>query len=165
MRTVLMVSLTLVIVAGCDSSKQQTTNTKAQPENAYVITAHTVVQTDLPTQEDDYTVTYGKDVLKVKYADSQTSSAKPGDFPGTGLHHHSYYRDPDLSQVPQVGDPILRCKLSKEVMQDGSPMIAIQPTSDPCMVQIGDTLYYAPSPNGPQEFTHVSFDILSEKVR
>ena len=140
-----------------------------------MITEHTVVQlkpvyvggylqTGLPTKDDDYTVTYGTDVLKVKYASSQTSSAKPGDAPGTGLHEHRNDFNPDLSQVPQVGVPIRRCKLSKDVMPDGSPIIATQPTPEPCMVQIGDTLHYEPSPNAG-DFTYVDFDILSERAR
>ncbi len=169
--------LTTITVAGCSRSKQPELNPTGQIENAYVITAHTVVQrkpvyldgylqTGLPTQEDDYTVVYGVDVLKVKYADSQTNSAKPGESPKT--HEHSYDRDPDLSQVPQVGVPIRRCKLSKEVMPDGGPIIADQPTSEPCMIQFGDTLQYDPSPNagdGPGAYTYVGFDIISERAR
>jgi hypothetical protein len=151
-------------------------NPKEPIEDTYVITVHTVVplkpvylggylQTGLPTQEDDYTVVYGVDVLKVKYASSQTSSAKPGDPPGSRLHEHrNIFDDPDLSQVPHVGVPIRRCKLSKDVMPDGSPLIATQPTPEPCMVQIGDTLQYLPSPNSG-DFTYVDFDVLSESVR
>ena len=167
MKTALAVAFALVTVVGCHNSKQPTF------ENTYVITAHTVVQpkpvylggylqTGLPTQEDVYTVAYGADVLKVEYASSQTSSAKAGDFPGTVLHEHRNNFDPDLSQVPQVGVPIRRCKLG--VMPDGGPIIARQPTSDPCMVQIGDTLDYEPSPNAG-DFTFVHFDILSERAR
>jgi hypothetical protein len=102
MKTVLITVLVLLATAGCSSysPKQglvEASSAEGQSENTYVITAHTVVplkpvylggylQTGLPTQEDDYTVEYGADVLKVKYQSSQTSSAKAGDFPGTGLH-------------------------------------------------------------------------------
>jgi hypothetical protein len=168
MKTPLTVVVALVTIVGCHNSKERI-------EDTYMVTAHTVVQlkpvylggqlqTGIPTQEDDYTVAYGPDILKVKYASSQTSSAKPGDFPGTGLHEHRNDSDPDLSQVPQVGVPIRRCKLSKDVMRDGSPIIATQPTPEPCMIQIGDTLRYEPSPNAGN-FTYVNFDILSEKAR
>jgi hypothetical protein len=168
MKTPLTVVVALVTIVGCHNSKERI-------EDTYMVTAHTVVQlkpvylggqlqTGIPTQEDGYTVAYGADILKVKYASSQTSSAKPGDFPGTGLHEHRNDSDPDLSQVPQVGVPIRRCKLSKDVMRDGSPIIATQPTSEPCMIQIGDTLRYEPSPNAGN-FTYVNFDILSEKTR
>lgn len=156
------------------AEKQEAARDRATiaPSVEYVITAHTVVQlkpvylggilqTGLPTQEDDYTVVYGTDVLKAKYASSQTSSAKPGDAFGTGLHAHSYDYHPDLSQVPQVGVPIRRCRLSTDKMPDGSPIIATQPTLEPCMVQIGDTLEYLPSPNSG-DGTYVEFDILSE---
>lgn len=164
----MLASLVVLALTGC--------RTESKPvEYAYTITAHTVVQlkpvyvggylqTGLATQEDDYIVAYGADILKVKYASSQTSSAKPGDFPGTGLHEHRYDSDPDLSQVPQVGVPIRRCELSKNVMQDGSQIIAMQPTSEPCMIQLGDTLRYEPSPNAGN-FTYVNFDIVSEKAR
>jgi hypothetical protein len=149
---------------------------KEQIGDAYVITEHRVVQLKpiyingylqkgLPTQEDDYTVQYGSDILKVKYASSQTSSEKPGDSLGSGLHEHTYDRDPDLSQVPQVGMPIRRCTLSKDVMPDGIPIIDRQSSSEPCMVQLGDTLRYEPSPNGPQLGTYVRFDILSERLK
>jgi hypothetical protein len=168
MKTPLTVVVALVMIVGCHNSKERI-------EDTYMVTAHTVVQlkpvylggqlqTGIPTQEDDYIVAYGADIIKVKYASSQTSSAKPGDFPGTGLHEHRNDSDPDLSQVPHVGVPIRRCKLSKDVMRDGSPIIATQPTSEPCMIQIGDTLRYEPSPNAGN-FTYVNFDILSEKTR
>ena len=175
MKTALTVVVALVNIIGCHNSKQPTLNSTERTEGTYMITAHTVVQlkpvylgsilqTGLPTREDDYTLTYDTDILKVKYASSQTSSAKPGDFPGAGLHEHRNDSDPDLSQVPQVGVPIRRCKLSKEVMHDGSPIIATQPTSEPCMIQLGDTLRYEPSPNAGN-FTYVNFDILSEVAR
>jgi len=173
MKRALIVVVAFVAIAGCHDSKQPTFNPKEQIEDTYVITAHTVVQlkptylggylqTGLPTQEDDYTVAYGADVLKVKYASSQTRSAKPGDSPGTGLHEHRNDFDPDLSQVPQVGMTIRRCKLARDAMPDGSPIIDRQPTSEPCIVQIGDTLEYEPSPNAG-DGTYVNFDILSER--
>jgi hypothetical protein len=168
----------LFTIAGCSSSNQPPPKQLGQNADTYVITEHTVIQlkpvyvsgylqTGLPTQEDDYTVRYGSDVLKVKYARSQTNSATHGSSfaeVAQGIHQHSYDHDPDLSQVPQVGAPIRRCLLSKNVMSDGSPSIAIQPTPEPCMVQIGDTLQYEPSPNDGM-FTDVIFDIVSERVQ
>jgi hypothetical protein len=177
MRGAFIATAALFTIAGCSSSDQQLKQSERSADT-YVITAHTVVQlkpvyvggylqTGLPTQEDDYTVKYGSDVLKVKYASSQTNSAKQGS-PVTeiaqGIHRHSYDRDPDLSQVPQVGVPIKRCLLSKNVMSDGSPIIATQLTPEPCMVQIGDTLQYEPSPNDGM-FTSVIFDIVSERIQ
>ena len=151
----------LTLVTGCKSKASHS----SQPFTSYVITEHKVIPpTGSSLQVDEYTVVYGVDILKVKYSSSQTSSAKPGDFFGTGLHPHSYYSNPDLSQVPQVGVPIRRCELSKNVMPDGSPIIATQPTPEPCMVQIGDTLQYEPSPNAGAA-TYVDFDILSERAR
>lgn len=176
MKKMLIGAVSLIAAVGCKNSKQQTISAAGQIGDAYVIAAHTVVQlkptyiggylqTGLPTQEDDYTVQYGSDILKVKYASSQTSSAKPGDSLGSGLHEHTYDRDPDLSQVPQVGMPIRRCTLSKDVMPDGIPIIDRQSSSEPCMVQLGDTLDYELSPNGPQFGTYVRFDILSERLK
>jgi hypothetical protein len=161
MKIALTVVVGLVTIVGCKHPKETT-------EDTYMITSHTVVvQADSlcgQLQEDDYTVTYGADVLKVKYASSQTTTAKPGDPPGKGLHPHFYYSDPDLSQVPQVGVSIRRCELSTIATYDGSPSIAVQSTPDPCMIQLGDTLRYEPSPNAGN-FTYVNFDVLSEMVR
>lgn len=153
-----LVAFALVIVAGCCNSTRSIKD-KNPGAGFYVITAHTVSM-----QKDDYTVTYGADILNVRYADSQTSTWKPGDVPGTGLHNHSSYDNPDLSLVPQVGVLIRRCELSKDVTADGDPIIATQPTSDPCMVQIGDTLQYLVSPNVAFS-SHVTFDIVSERMR
>jgi hypothetical protein len=95
----------------------------------YVIVAH---------KDYDYTVRHGRDLMKVTYAESQTSSAKPGDFPGSELHLHTrrgeHPHGPDLSQVPEVGVSIRQCQLSAPD-KDGDPVIAVQPTSEPCMVQ------------------------------
>jgi hypothetical protein len=165
-KTALVVAVALLAVAGCSNSEWSAFKIKQRAEDAYVIKTHTVTPaTERGPQEDDYIVVYGADVLSVKYEDSQTSTAKPGDFPGSGLHHHAYYPDPDLSQVPQLGVPIRRCKLSDTPSHDGSPVIAIQPTPEPCMIQLGDTLHYEPSPNGPVLFTYVNFDVISEKAQ
>jgi hypothetical protein len=129
------------------------------PRTPYVIIAHT---------EYNYTVRHGRTIMKVTYSESQTSTAKPGDFPGSGLHYHSrsgvYPHGPDLSQVPEVGRPINQCVLSKTPDHDGDPVITIQPTPEPCMMQNGNTLHYEPSPNGPVVFTYVNFDIVSERM-
>jgi hypothetical protein len=124
----------------------------------YVIVAHA---------GNDYTVRHGRVIMKVKYSESQTSTAKPGDFPGTGLHLHTqngvYPFGPDLSQVPEVGLPIHQCLLSKTPDSDGDPVIAVQPTPEPCMMQNGNTLHYELSPNFAT-FTYVNFDIISERM-
>lgn len=135
-------------------------------EAFYVIKEHTVVPSkgSFPP-EDFYIIEYGTTVLKVKYTDSQTSSAKPGDFPGSGLHRHDALSNPDLSQVPNAGVPIRACTFNKERDHSGDLIIAHQATDEPCMARIGNTLQFEPSPNGPTLFTYVAFDILSEKVR
>ena len=176
-KAALAIVLGSIAVAGCSNSGQPTPSLKEPSDASYVITKHIVVQlkptyingylqTGLPTQEDDYTVVYGNDVLKVKYSSSQTNSAKAGGEPET--HEHSYDHDPDLDQVPQVGVPIRRCTLSKNITSDGGPIIDTQSTPEPCMIQFGDTLQYEPWPNagtGPEAYTYVVFDILSERDR
>jgi hypothetical protein len=161
---ILILFVALVAIYGCKVHTPEASRSIDPTEKTYVITAHEVVDAGLSSQEDDYTVGYGLDVLRVRYSSSQTSSAKPGDFPGTGLHEHRSGHDPDLSQVPQVGTPIRRCKVSADVTPDGDPIIDRQPTSDPCMIQFGDTLQYEPSPNAGN-FTYVSFDVLSEQAK
>jgi hypothetical protein len=140
-------------------------------ETFYVIKEHTVVPSKtvpakgrLPN-EDFYIIEYGVTELRVKYAESQTSSASPGDVPGSGLHRHDALYNPDLSQVPNAGVPIRACTLRKDRDHDGDLVIAHQATDEPCMARIGDVLRFEPSPNGPTLFTYVSFDIVSEKIR
>jgi hypothetical protein len=164
----LLASLSLLAMAGCSHLKQHASSS----EDVFVITAHTIIEPKpdefggYTPQEDDYTVTVGNDVMKVKYSESQTSTAKPGDFPGSGLHLHQSYHDPDLSQVPQVGTPILKCILdTKNPMHDGSLAIAVQPTDAPCMDLNGDTLHYTLHPNSSVDFSYVNFDIISERAR
>jgi len=137
---------------------------KSQPEANYVITQHTVVESKgaLPS-EYLYVIEYGPTFLKVKYAESQTSSAKPGDSLGSGLDQHFAYRNPDVSQVPNVGVPIRACTFNKDRDHDGDLVIAIQSSDEPCMARIGDTLHFLPRPNG--DFTYVNFDMLSEKIK
>lgn len=128
----------------------------------YTITAHTGYK---------YTVMHGRVIMKVEYSESQTSVCTGGkDFLNclsTGLHLHTidgvYPHNADLSQVPEVGLQIKQCILSPTPDHDGDPIIAIQPTPEPCMVQIGNTLNYEPSPNGPIEFAYVNFNIISER--
>ena len=129
------------------------------PRTPYVIVAHTGYE---------YTVRHGRTIMKVSYSESQTSTAKPGDSPGSGLHLHTrngvYPHGPDLSQVPEVGLRINQCVLSKTPDPEGDPVIAIQPTPEPCMMQNGNTLHYSLAPNGPALFTYVNFDIVSERM-
>jgi len=108
-----------------------------------------------------YTIAHGAEVLKVRYESSQTSSKKPGDASGTGLHEHSRDLNPDLSQIPVVGVAIRACLMAKA--RDGSPIIDHQPTPAPCMTRDGNVLLYKPSPNAA-DYTYVTFDILSEKT-
>lgn len=132
-----------------------------------IIEHHTIPATATDRERQEYTVRHGNEILKVLYTDSQTSTAKAGDFPGTGLHYHNYSFSKDgatdLSQIPEVGVPILQCLLSEEKMSDGSPIIASQPTPAPCMIVIGNNLQYEPAPNGPVHFTYVAFEIISER--
>ena len=132
----------------------------------YVIAGHTVVPAnDSEAPVDEYVVRYSGETLTVRYSESQSSTAKPGDSPGTGLHPHSRHSNPDLSQVPPAGVPIRACLMDDENRdKDGHPLIAKQPTAEPCMARDGDTLLYKPAPNGPILFTFVAFDILSESV-
>jgi hypothetical protein len=78
-RSISIVAIALLTSASCSKPPKSS-------EDNYVITEHTVKEHG---SENDYTVTYGKVVLKVRYTESQTSSAKPGDTPGSGLHPHS----------------------------------------------------------------------------
>jgi hypothetical protein len=135
----------------------------------YIIVQHHVVPaTQADAQRDEYTVRHGKVVFEVRYRESQSSTAKTGDPPGSGLHWHSVYAsypsEPDLSQIPATGVAIRQCALSKIPTHDGSPSIAIQSTPEPCMIQMGDTLRYEIAPNGPVLFTYVNFDVVSEKL-
>lgn len=127
----------------------------------YTIIAHTGYK---------YTVRHGRVLIKVEYRESQTSVCKDSDKDflrclGTGLLLHTrdgvYPHNADLSQVPEVGLRINQCVLSKTPDNDG-PVIAAQPTPEPCMMQNGNTLHYEPSPNGPILFAYVNFDIVSE---
>ncbi len=154
MKTGLVAVVVLLTLAGRKPKQRES-------EDSYVITDHTVVNSE-SEEENNYTVTYGVDVLKVRYEASQTSTAKPGDLPGFGLHPHYAYSDPDLSQVPPLGKPIRACLTDKDRDVDGDLIIARQPTPDPCMARIGNTLQYEPSPNAG-DFAYVTFDILSER--
>lgn len=153
------VVVAVVILAAITASLVAFGQSKPQPPLApYVIIAHT---------EYNYTVRHGRNVIKVSYHDSQTNTAKPGDAPGTGLHYHSrngaYPHGPDLSQVPEVGLRINQCVLSEKPDHYGDPVIAIQPTPEPCMTQNGTTLHYLLAPNAVT-FTYVNFDIISEQM-
>ena len=124
-------------------------------QDNYVITAHTSVATDRYSNLRDelYTIVHGADIFKVQYSKSQTSSAKPGDVPGTGLHMHFSFSDPDLSQIPAAGVAIRACLTGK--YHDEDVIIDDQP----CMLREGDQLTYHPQSGA---FTYVFFDILSE---
>lgn len=137
-----------------------------QSKDRYVITAHSVIPAnDLEVVADDYSIKYGTEVLKVRYSESQTSSAEPGDPLGSRLHMHSRQLNADLSQVPPAGVPIRPCLMDQNRDKDGDLVIAVQPTPEPCMARVGDKLQYEPSPNGPTLFTYVTFDIISETTQ
>jgi hypothetical protein len=139
---------------------------RRKPEPQYVITSFAAVphKNSLPPDY-FYVIEFGNAVLRVKYSDSQTTTAKPGDFPGTGLHYHSAISNPDLSQIPAVGTPIRTCTFNKERDHAGDLIIAHQVTDEPCMARLGDKLRFEPSPNGPNLFTYVAFEIMSEKIK
>lgn len=151
-----------VFVAGLAGCARLVTSNPERPIFT-IVEHHTIPASDSDVERDEYTVRHGNEILKVLYSESQTSTAKPGDFPGTALHFHNYSSSMDLSQIPEVGVPILQCLLSKTPMSDGSPSIAIQPTPAPCMIVVGNILRYEPAPNGPVTFTYVNFDIISER--
>lgn len=155
MKHILVLLFTASLAIGQETPRVQGFQPQAV---SYVIIAH---------KGYDYTVRHGQVIMKVSYSESQTSTAKPGDAPGKGLHRHSrdgsYPYGPDLSQVPEVGVRINQCLLSK-TPDDGDPVIAIQPTPDPCITQNGNTLHYSLAPNGPVLFTYVNFDIISERM-
>jgi hypothetical protein len=172
LRSYVIVALAIAIVVVFGASiviynNRQAKVIVADPiKEQYVIMAHTVIPAhDLEMPADEYTIKYGAEILKVRYSDSQTSSAEPKDFPGTGLHMHSRYSNPDLSQVPPAGVPIRACLMDQKRDKNGDLVIAKQPTNEPCIARIGDRLQYEPSPNGPIFFTFVAFDILSESIR
>jgi hypothetical protein len=159
----------LVFTSLLPSALAQTTAkdaVKNRTEPKYIITAFNPVPSKgtLPP-EYLYTIEFGNTVLRVKYVDSQTTTAKPGDFPGSGLHRHDALYNPDLSQVPNAGVPIRACTFNKERDHDGDLVIAHQSSDEPCMARIGDRLMFEPSPNGPALFTYVGFEILSEKTK
>ena len=159
----ILIAGVLAYLAGC------TRSVTSSPERPVftIIEHHTILASDSDIERQEYTVRHGNNILKVLYTDSQTSTAKPGDFPGSGLHYHNhtFSKDgaTDLSQVPEAGVPILQCILSEEKMSDGGPIIARQPTRAPCMIVIGNNLQYEPAPNGPVNFTYVNFEIVSER--
>ncbi len=146
-----------------DFTKETRDAQATSSQDTYMITAHTSVPTDSYSNLRDelYTIVHGAVTLKVRYSQSQTSSARPGDFPGTGLHMHSSYSNPDLSQIPAAGVAIRACLMSEDRTEDGGPIIATQPTPAPCMARIGNKLQYEPSPNAGNS-TYVGFDILAE---
>jgi hypothetical protein len=156
--------LALVLLTGLASVEAAAQTKQPQPSLTYMITMHTSVPAEGKGNFPDelYTIVHGVETLKVRYSDSQTSSAKPGDFPGSGLHSHISYSNPDLSQVPSAGVPIRACLFNKNRDKNGDLIIAVQPTPEPCVARIGNVLRYEPSPNGPALFTYVTFDILSE---
>lgn len=160
------IAIGAVLVAGLAGCARPVTSSPERPVFT-IIEHHTIPASDSEVEREEYTVRHGNEILTVLYNDSQTSTAKPGDIAGFGLHHHSYTSvnegRSDLSQIPEVGVPILQCVLSEEKMSDGSPIIATQPSSAPCMIVIGNNLQFEPAPNGPVHFTYVDFNITSER--
>jgi hypothetical protein len=167
MKIVLSILGTLYLASPAFSESKPTAkeSPKNQTEPKYIITQHTVVPSKgaLPP-EDLYLIEYGPAILRVKYAESQTSSRKPGDPLGSGLHQHFAYQNPDLSQVPNVGVPIRACTFDKDRDHDGGLIIAHQSSDEPCMARVGDRLQFEPRPNAG-DFEYVAFDILSEKLK
>jgi len=165
--TIVLSIVGTLLLASCAFSQSKPIAKEApknQTERKYLITQHTVVpfKGALPAK-DLYIIEYGATVLKAKYAESQTSNAKPGDSPASNLHYHDAFRDPDVSQVPSVGVPIRACTFDKDRDTHGDLVIAHQSSDEPCMARIGDRLQFLPRPN--QDFTYVAFDVLSEKMK
>ena|SRR5579862_6231845 len=148
----------ICLLSACSSQHQE-----LQLDTYYMFTDHRVPQGPAEKGTDEYTVTYGRDIFKVRYRESQTNSSQSHDPLQADLHTHNSY-DPDLSQVPQLGVPIRRCPLSKDVMPNGGVVLDGKATmTEGCMIQIGDVLQYEP-PN-KRDWEYVVFDILSEHVR
>jgi len=156
-----------VLFVACDK-------TKVDPKTVYVITEHRVIQAS-DIQRDEYSVRHGDAVLTVMYSESQTNSA-PFDPPNSMnqilanpkvLHFHQYGTNgvsaADLSQVPEVGIPILQCVTHKNELHGDEVVIAVQPTSDPCLIRNGSMLHYELEPNAARG-TYVNFEIVSERV-
>jgi hypothetical protein len=156
-----------VLFVACDK-------TKVDPKTDYVITEHRVIQVS-DIQRDEYSVRHGDAVLTVMYSESQTNSA-PFDPPNSMnqilanpkvLHFHQYGTNgvsaADLSQVPEVGIPILQCVTHKNELHGDEVVIAVQPTPEPCMARNGSILHYEQEPNAARG-TYVNFDIVSERV-
>lgn len=159
-----------VMFVGCDKTR------RLDPKTNYVITEHRVIPaSDSDVQRDEYTVRHGDAVLTVMYSESQTNSA-PFDPPNSMnqilanpkvLHFHQYGTNAvsaaDLSQVPEVGIPILQCVTHKNELHGDEVVIAVQPTSDPCLIRNGSMLHYELEPNAARG-TYVNFEIVSERV-
>lgn len=149
--------------AGCSSN---------QVLPPYVITKHRIAPQTDDAQRDEFTIIHGNAVLTVWYYGSQTnSSPDDGSFSMDQilknpkvLQSHRYWPDADLSQVPEVGTTIRQCITHKDKFHGDDRVIATQPTSEPCMIRIGNKLQYEPSPNAGR-FTYVMFDIVSERLQ
>ena len=143
---------------------------KKVPQTPYVITAHQIITADgLP--RDEYTIAHGDAVLTVWDSESQANSSPDGSNTMEQLakhpkilHAHRFGDDADLSQVPEVGQPIRQCVTHKNELHGDEITIAVQPMPDPCMVRFGNRLQYEPTPNAAR-FTYVTFEIVSEHVR
>lgn len=136
-----------------------------ESQRTYVITKHTNVlinERDYDygnRQEDLYSITYGPELLTVRYSSSQTSSESPGNPPHRELQPHDRHFNPDLSQIPSLGTAINACLVRSD--PNFGTVITRQPTPAPCIARIGNILQFEPSPNSG-DFTDVVFEILSE---
>jgi hypothetical protein len=152
----------VLLCVGCNSQTVAQSHASSEP-HPYVILEHRVIPAkEVGVQRDEYTVQHGDTILKVMYFDSQITGDTVFSVT-TRFHYHNYAENPDLTQIPEVGTRIRECLLSKTPMSDGSPSIAVQPTSEPCMIRLGDTLRYLPTPNGPPSY--VGFDMNSERLQ
>ncbi|MFZ0413023.1 MAG: trypsin-like peptidase domain-containing protein [Candidatus Acidiferrales bacterium] len=171
----------ILLIAALRSSAQQSQNPltgqKLAPkgtravqlksrQDTYVITGHTVVPSGstLP-DENDYTITHGNDVLKVRYSDSQTStgSLRAGNL--QTYQHSASATDanhaPDVSQVP-IGAPIPACLLDKKPDKDGNSIIDDTHGPRPCITRARLGLHYLASRN--DVYAYINFDVLSESA-
>jgi hypothetical protein len=143
---------------------------KKVPQNVYVITTHQTISVD-GVPRDEYTITHNDVVLTARYFESQTNSSPSGSNTMEQLskdpkiqHAHRFGDDANLSQIPEVGQPIRQCVTHKNELHGDEITVAVQPTPDPCMVRFGNLLQYEPTPNAAR-FTYVTFGVVSEHVR
>jgi hypothetical protein len=173
-KTIGVALVAVLACVGCSktASPSEPTRSSATRLRPYVLMSHKVrpEKPYVDAQRDVYTVAHGDVLLTVLYDRSQVNTSAPGFSviaPGVDtwkfLISHSYYHDPDLSQIPEVGGQIAECVTHPDETNGSQLIISRQPTSEPCMVRVGNELQYEPEPNAGR-FDSVEFTIESETV-